>query len=398
MGKMLLRSAANSVSTRTVADSYYHLSCAGIVPLNAGFEQNTQIKSYTALVFSRFGVRVNLNSNDQTMTAWLRKNAGNGNQFASVGAGLTGVFVDIANTDSIVSDDLVNAYVQAAGTISFRINAIFCGSENTGGNENLICGGRVGSSLDSTLYYPLNGHGWNASSTLVDYIIRAAATVGKTGIRVNSNVSTIDRMFRSFKNGANGNIAITVTALTTGVFEDLGHSDSLSVGDTFCWVRLWVGGVGTHYVDLIFCAYSSDNIPYTTGFEPSTFSAVNYFPMDRLTNLNTVEASTQIPAPFAMQFTNLQVRINSGSLNVNTMTFRKNGAPTALAVLLPNTGLSPLDTDAVSVAKGALITFEFTFVSGNNSVIWLHIDSIEALPAGGVKKSAAISLLGAGVL
>lgn len=65
-------------------------------------------------------------------------------------------------------------------------------------------------------------------------VCRQAGTFSRLGLRVTGNTRTVNSTFRFRKNGANGNLAVTITASTSGWFEDTSNSDTVADGDTYC--------------------------------------------------------------------------------------------------------------------------------------------------------------------
>ena len=57
-------------------------------------------------------------------------------------------------------------------------------------------------------------------------------TINNLAIFVPTNGSSTST-FKSRKNGANGNLSISVSANGTGLFQDISHSDSVVAGDDF---------------------------------------------------------------------------------------------------------------------------------------------------------------------
>ncbi len=97
---------------------FYQTNTSGTV------EANAQYKFPVTATASLLGVNVTSNGVSDTTTVKLRINGVDGNQVLSIGAGLTGEFIDITNTDSLVTDDLIclQTIVGAGGT-SIVVNA-----------------------------------------------------------------------------------------------------------------------------------------------------------------------------------------------------------------------------------------------------------------------------------
>lgn len=73
--------------------------------------------------------------------------------------------------------------------------------------------------------------------------LQNAGTVSKASIYLSANGVSATSTLKSRKNAADGNISVSITASTTGRFEDTSNSDSYSAGDTGCF-KLTTGGTG----------------------------------------------------------------------------------------------------------------------------------------------------------
>lgn len=79
---------------------------------------------------------------------------------------------------------------------------------------------------------------------VMDAIARASYTLADGFIQVTTNGIASGSTFRSRVNGGNGNISVSVSASTTGAFEDTVNTDSISAGDLFNGQL--VTGAGAH--------------------------------------------------------------------------------------------------------------------------------------------------------
>jgi len=93
-----------------------YLPCETDCQAFALVEARTQTEANAAFNAKNMYVYISANTLDGATTFRLRKNSGNSNLVVSVGAGLTGQFEDIVNTDSFVAADLLNWSVITGGT------------------------------------------------------------------------------------------------------------------------------------------------------------------------------------------------------------------------------------------------------------------------------------------
>ena len=84
-----------------------------------------------------------------------------------------------------------------------------------------------------TNYHYLTAGDNQETGTEVNWQItsRTAGTLSKLWLFVDSNSITASSTFRTRKNGANGNISVSIPASTSGEFEDTTNTDSVAVGD-----------------------------------------------------------------------------------------------------------------------------------------------------------------------
>jgi hypothetical protein len=177
---------------------------------------------------------VSANTLNGTTTMAIRKNGVNAIT-ASVTAGTTGRFENSASTTAAAVGDDIFAYMSTAGS------------------SGAITLGQIGTHFTPTtageFHVPFNHlafstatagvSGWlqNTSTTGLWTQYSAKATTGLTlsrfTINATSNATTATSTGVSFINGADGNQTISITAGSTGVFQDTVNTDSLASGARF---------------------------------------------------------------------------------------------------------------------------------------------------------------------
>lgn len=184
-------------------------------------------------------------------TAVSRINTANGNQTVSVGAGLTGQFQDLTNTDAISSGTLACAgiSVAAGGTGTCTYNLSYCEFATTNSSFVMAASGISGltQGLSVTGYYPWIGFclapGFTTESSAQikaqnSYKVQDLALF----LRANSVSATSTLNLR--KNAGNANQTISITSNTSGYFEDVSHTDTVVATDEINY-QLVTGGTGT---------------------------------------------------------------------------------------------------------------------------------------------------------
>lgn len=200
-------------------------------------ESREQFKVKIAGTYKNLFVNIDTNTSTKTTTFRFRKNGANGNMNVAVAAGLTGIFEDTSNTDTVAVDDLVNTIATtlsgATGLITYgNVGVSFVG---TAAKYHLICATHDGTSLNSnqTGYAAIAGALALISSTENDCKALAGigAVLSNLEVRVITNTITASTTVRTRKNNANGAQTLTIGAGLTGVFEDTSNTDSVVATD-----------------------------------------------------------------------------------------------------------------------------------------------------------------------
>lgn len=203
-----------------------------------------------AIIVQLLWVKISANTLDTgTSTVRLRKNAGDGNNVVSIGAGATGQFEDLSSDDSVAAGDEINLRIIASGSsgsISFQSASVRAVPSTYHGllYTTVVAGTAVGASL--TRYFNLAGAiGVSATEADAQLKTRIAGTLRNFQVKSLSNSRSDSTTFNFRKNGSNGNQTISVGAGSTGIFEDTSNTDSVSDGDLICGAFTTGGGTGT---------------------------------------------------------------------------------------------------------------------------------------------------------
>lgn len=224
-----------STPTLNANTSYTALGNVSLSNTIDSTESHAQVPWYAAGTFSKLRCRISSNAANATSTLTFRKGGVSGNQSVSIGATLTGEFSDLSNTDTIVSGDLVCAQIVAGGAGALTMTAI-------GGNFNAntgvymrygYCMGASTTTASTTWYMGLTGIGGTLVTTETNQqaTMRGNGTFGNGYAIVTTNARSTATTIKFRKNGADGNISVSCTASTTGLFEDVSHTDTVVNGD-----------------------------------------------------------------------------------------------------------------------------------------------------------------------
>lgn len=212
-------------------------------------EINQQAKSYITGTWRNLGAYSASNTRDGAIVVNARINGANGTQSVTMPAGTTGWFEDLVNTDAIAPADLLCYQRVPGGTVgSVSINMIKSDiiTENktfllTGNHSNSQAANTVG-------FLPIAGMVvGNGTENNVSITSGLAFTAANLSLYVSGNGVTADSQFRLRKNGADGNLLLTIPASTTGFFQDTVNTDSIIPTDVINY-SLTTGATGTNLV------------------------------------------------------------------------------------------------------------------------------------------------------
>lgn len=261
----------------------------------------------------------------------LRKNSGNGNQTVT-GAG-AGTYHDSTHTDTVTAGQKLNFGGTAASLTPSLIAMLFDSTTNFAIRGATILSGGAAYTT-GTDFTCINGTlAVNASNDagVKTHNQKACTMVNGMG-SVSANNKTQVVTLTSRKNGVNANIAVSVTASTTGIFEDTTHSDSLAANDD--WNMEFINGTDTTHTQ----TWRAAAVDYTTstgGFfivqagadadVVGTASSTQFIPIGGQFAFTATESFVQSNALTAFTYSNANaLRTQATSTNTATYNFRKN--------------------------------------------------------------------------
>ncbi len=323
-------------------------------------ESHSKVKMAYAGVLDKLQVKVLNNNIAATTTVRIRINGGNGNQSASITSNTTGLFTDSSNSDTIsAGDDLDYSIVTGGASGNCGSNLWSCNFAATGKTAaNYSLAYRIAvDAISTTRYMPLGGKNPFATESAVKTEVRGTYTAEKLYVNAYTNSSTQATTFTSRKNGADGNLTLSVTASTTGVFSDTTHSDSLVATDLYC-VK-WVSGTGTANVTgtaWVHLANTTNSLmELLRGGEPVTINknTTLYAPLGSDINTNATEANALSRLGFSATLSFLRIYISANTVSsASTFNLRKGSADATqtCSITSNTTGLfeDTTHTDAVT--------------------------------------------------
>ena len=199
-----------------------------------------------AMNWSNLATYIYSSSTTSANTITSRKNGANGNQTISIGAGATGEFEDTTHSDSVASGDTIDIQVLNPSATTFepiRMNSVL---SPTSSWLVFQLGGYLMFPSATTRYAPPMGPigGFSlspAEGSVEQTIFGPDLTVEDLFVNIALNSINGTTTVTTRKNAANGNMSVSVAASTSGTFEDLTHSVSLTTGDNYD-MQLVIGG------------------------------------------------------------------------------------------------------------------------------------------------------------
>lgn len=321
-------------------------------------------------------VYISQNDVGSAATCYLRINGGNSGVAVSITGSTTGLFQDTSNSGTSTAGQGVNwrlivPAVAGTHTVTIKQGAVrFYSATNT--------------------FKRLQGHrSQNYSSTTTNYLnFGDASLIGQTTeakyqfktytagtlkdgyTRLAANTRDSATTLKSRINGADGTIAISITASTTGAFTDTVHTDAVAISDLIGMSVTGAAGSGTNQLDT--WGYelettSNKSLMYTQYDSYSASAGTTYYLTLEADTQVTSEAETQLKAQFAQTLSNLQIYVSANAASgAGTFCVRKGGADQAVTISIGagTTGLLEDTTHSVSIAVNDLINTKITGGSG----------------------------------
>src|SRR3990167_1787023 len=299
--------------------------------------------SSAATIYQTAGTLSNLyiivHTNDRgASTFQTRKVTTDGNLSVSIGASSTGSFEDTSNTDTVTAGDDWHAEITTGAggtTFAYRTyRVLFAATSNTvikmsGGNPNGIGNFTTPS---TTEYYAFYGNGgYSGTESLKQLTFNTAGTARDFLVYVSTNSRTTTTTFGVRVNLADGNQSVSVTASSTGSFQDTTNTDSISVGDEVNgYITTGTGTEGLNrMIGSIEYETTDSSTIYASGSEISAVatSTTVYPPMGGVGSdaSHTTESDTSIDAGVAFTASDLQAAVSANTISdASTVRFRIN--------------------------------------------------------------------------
>ena len=404
----VLQAQYNGLSGNFSASTTRYLDSQAQARGNQGTEANV------ATIYRQGGVLsnlyINVITNDRgTTTFRTRKATANANIVVTVTASTTGKFEDTTNTDTVTAgEDWHFSLAVGAGGTTFTIatvSILFAATTNTVIKYGTPTDG-TGLSTASTTY-PMGLAGIFSNTVATEANIQlntlTSGTLEKMGTYIIANARGTNTLIRSRVNGANGNLLVTVTASTTGTFEDTSNSDSVTAGDDINTALTTGTGGGAIIYNNIYVDYTTTNgqfhfIDMSRGGGTISPATTYYSPIHGSVNTGTTEVNPQSESNLAFTASKLQCYVSANTIvGDSTLRFRKNTSDGNQVVTITSltTGLFSDSSNSDTVIATDILNYSVLGGAAGTSLILHSISMLaDSTVAGGTVNRSQMCLMG----
>lgn len=274
----------------------------------------------------------------------LRKNNADATQTVTFAAAETGTKADASNSDSFSAGDTmaVSCVIPADGGSGVcaprTLSVVYVPTDTTKSVLPLVAQAvsTLGASVSTAsatrfndcatqIYSAFGIANTEAAETLR---IQSACTTSRLRVVVTANTRTTNTIFSTRKNAADGTQSVTFGNVETGTKEDASNSDTLAVGDDYCYSITSSTGAGTLVMRTIQTWYSATTrmFPWYLGISGNQLydtSGGNFFEGASGGLLGSV-TSTEVGTQFTVRSTGFVLK--KLTVNVRTSTYAGGGA------------------------------------------------------------------------
>lgn len=230
MAKVLIDQSSNTSGFVDDANTRYNAVALGKQSAR-DTEAHVHITCRAAGDFTDLLVVCNDNDTTSNSTFKLRVNGGDGNLGVTITSGTTGTYQDTANTDTVAAGDEVafQTINGGGGSINVEVQSVIFDADS---NHVLRYSSLfTQSGASQTEYMGLGGIVDDPTEADAQGKFNTAATLQNLFMNIRANARSSTSVLVVRINGGDGNGTIAVGATTTGLFEDLVNTDSISDDD-----------------------------------------------------------------------------------------------------------------------------------------------------------------------
>lgn len=399
---------ANGFDLFANATSYQHASGSAAFSTNSTQLQTTKRVAGT---WRNLSVNIGSNSRLNSTTHASRKNASAGNQSVSIGAGATGDFEDVTNTDSIAATDMIDYVITyGSGTENLVTSSVSSDFVSSGDLYELTTAFDTGRTVNfnTTIYYAIAG-GLDGDGTETNWQtpLGTAGKVSDLNVRISANtIATTASTLTVRKGASNTVVTVSIGAGSTGVFTDTTNSVDVVASDLLDYALVTPNTSGSlvvrnisvkvyggirkvvgesveqaEVVNQLLTPEKAQAFLQASGTS-QTISAntTNYIGTGTSTIvLSTTENLRKIKYRTAGTMTNLLALITANSLSVTlSIKQRKNGADGsgALSITTGATGAFEDTSGSDSVSAGDDLDYSVSAPAGSGSATLQYVSSL----------------------
>lgn len=258
----------NNGNTFTVASVTVFVPISGTAILTTSTTESTfQYKAKLAGTLTNLQVHVSTNTRPAT-TFGSRKNTAAGTLTLSVGASLTGFFEDTTHSDTIASGDLINyTLTTGTGTNSMLVDNIAAEFTTTTGTFFFLAANSntTGTAINTTQWFGMEGdtQGQVVAEAQDKNTPRVAFTAGNLQIKVTANLNTATSTLLLRQNSVNSALSASITASTTGFFEDIIDTVNIATTDSINF-QITTGATGGNLTYILMSATATPTVAPAT--------------------------------------------------------------------------------------------------------------------------------------
>lgn len=325
---------------------------------------NEQTKIRTAGVLSRMAVYITSNSRNGAIVYRLRVNGSNVNQSVSITASTTGVFSDTSNSDTISAGDLLSMFSDNGGSSGtcLMTSGSMEFAATSGTTQFMAWAANVSLSFVNDWRFGLfHGAQVAATDARSEDRFKTGGSMANFFVYVPTNTRTSTVTFACKKNGSTGNLSISVTASSTGAFEDTSGSDTIASGDDYMYSMNIIAGSNAIAVSCMKVEWSpTSDLSSHLGSHALVASPINFTqagtfePLSGKIGQATVEAEHGYIFRSAFLLTNLQIYVSANTTETGTARMRKNAGNGNMAISIGSgvTGYLEDSSNTDSVVAG----------------------------------------------
>lgn len=235
--------ASSGGSSFSAASSY--LKVNSISAADPTTESRNQVQVNHNFTWQHLYSYISANSRSTTTTIKSRVNGADGNQSLSITSSSTGAFEDTSNTDSVVTNDLIDFLIScAAGTGTITLQQVNSEAVSTDSKFTLVNGTSVTPSVNTGTnddWYAIGGANGrvttDANESHTTAQMNIGATVSNLWIYISNNTLSSATTLTLRSNSSDTSLSLSITASTTGSFENSSNTVSVAATDSLC-IRL----------------------------------------------------------------------------------------------------------------------------------------------------------------